>query len=118
MDVYDVLHLSSARTDNIVFRLITSDVDECKNNAGMKSSVCVNGQCQNTMKDYICVCNAGFRSDPTKKLCNGKNVINTTGMAIAKKKTKQNLRRFSFNLCESYKGLFVGLAKDRSVQRQ
>ena len=43
----------------------------------MKTSVCVNGQCQNTMKDYICVCNAGFRSDPTKKLCNGKNIIYT-----------------------------------------
>lgn len=38
----------------------------------MKKNVCVNGQCQNTMKDYICVCNAGFRSDVTKKLCNGK----------------------------------------------
>ena len=49
-----------------------TDVDECKNNAGMKkNSVCVNGECQNTMKDYICVCNAGFRSDVTKKLCNG-----------------------------------------------
>ena len=46
------------------------------NNAGMKKDVCTNGQCQNTMKDYICVCNAGFRSDVTKKLCNGKNQIN------------------------------------------
>ena len=63
----------------------------------MKSSVCVNGQCQNTMKDYICVCNAGFRSDPTKKLCNGKNVINTTGMAKAKK-TKQNKTSAGFRL--------------------
>ena len=35
-------------------------------------SVCVNGECQNTMKDYMCVCHAGFRSDVTKKLCNGK----------------------------------------------
>ena len=52
-------------------------------------SVCVNGQCQNTMKDYICVCNAGFRSDPTKKLCNGKNIINTAGMAKAKKQKKR-----------------------------
>ena len=43
------------------------------------------------MKDYICVCNAGFRSDPTKKLCNGKNVINTTGMAKAKKKNETKL---------------------------
>ena len=86
MDVYDVLHLSSAFTDYIVFCLIASDVDECKNNAGMKTSVCVNGQCQNTMKDYICVCNAGFRSDPTKKLCNGKNIINTAGMAKTKTK--------------------------------
>ena len=51
--------------------LITSDVDECKNNAGMKKNVCINGECQNTMKDYICVCNVGFRSDVTKKLCNG-----------------------------------------------
>ena len=84
----------------------------------MKSSVCVNGQCQNTMKDYICVCNAGFRSDPTKKLCNGKNVINTTGMAKAKKKNKTKLAPVFVYLCESYKGLFVGLAKDRSVQRQ
>lgn len=24
------------------------------------------------MKDYICVCNVGFRSDVIKKLCNGK----------------------------------------------
>ena len=47
-------------------------MDECVNNAGMKKDVCTNGQCQNTMKDYICVCNAGFRSDVTKKLCNGK----------------------------------------------
>ena len=55
----------------------------------MKTSVCVNGQCQNTMKDYICVCNAGFRSDPTKKLCNGKNIIFTARMAKTKnKKTK------------------------------
>ena len=112
---FTVLHLSSARTDYIVFRLIASDVDECKNNAGMKTSVCANGQCQNTMKDYICVCNAGFRSDPTKKLCNGKNIIYTAGMA---KKQKQNFSRFSFKLHKSYKGLFVGLAKDRSVQRQ
>ena len=51
---------------------MSSDVDECVNNAGMKKDVCTNGQCQNTMKDYICVCNAGFRSDVTKKLCNGK----------------------------------------------
>ena len=49
------------------------------------------------MKDYICVCNAGFRSDPTKKLCNGKNVINTTGMAKAKKK-KQNKTSAGFRL--------------------
>ena len=83
----------------------------------MKTSVCVNGQCQNTMKDYICVCNAGFRSDPTKKLCNGKNIIFTARMAKTKKQ-KQNFSRFSFKLCKSYKGLFVGLAKDRSVQRQ
>ena len=53
----------------------SSDVDECVNNAGMKKNVCSNGQCQNTMKDYICVCNAGFRSDVTKKLCNGKVLI-------------------------------------------
>ena len=49
------------------------DVDECKNNAGMTNySVCVNGECQNTMKNYMCVCHAGFRSDVTKKLCNGR----------------------------------------------
>lgn len=54
----------------------------------MKTNVCVNGQCQNTMKNYICVCNAGFRSDPTKKLCNGKNIIYTGGMAKAKNKNK------------------------------
>ena len=35
-------------------------------------SVCVNGECQNIMKDYMCVCHAGFRSDVTKKLCNGR----------------------------------------------
>ena len=57
--------------DNIWLPFI--DVDECKNNAGMKNySVCVNGECQNTMNDYMCVCHAGFRSDVTKKLCNGK----------------------------------------------
>lgn len=50
------------------------DVNECKNNAGMKNySVCVNGECQNIMKDYMCVCHAGFRSDVTKKLCNDIN---------------------------------------------
>ena len=55
----------------VVIRVISSDVDECVNNAGMKKDVCTNGQCQNTMKDYMCVCNAGFRGDVTKKLCNG-----------------------------------------------
>ena len=44
----------------------------------MKTNVCVNGQCQNTMKDYICVCNAGFRSDVTKKLCNGEKAYRVT----------------------------------------
>ena len=52
-------------------KLFSLDVDECVNNAGMKTNVCTNGQCQNTMKDYICVCNPGYRSDVTKKLCNG-----------------------------------------------
>ena len=61
-----------------MFCSITSDVDECTNNAGMKTNVCVNGQCQNTMKDYICVCNAGFRSDVTKKLCNGEKAYRVT----------------------------------------
>lgn len=59
-------------TNRIFICGLSSDVDECVNNAGMKKDVCTNGQCQNTMKDYICVCNAGFRSDVTKKLCNGK----------------------------------------------
>ena len=55
----------------ILISVVFLDVDECVNNAGMKKNVCTNGECQNTMKDYICVCNAGFRSDVTKKLCNG-----------------------------------------------
>ena len=59
-------------TNRVLICAISSDVDECVNNAGMKKDVCTNGTCQNTMKDYICVCNAGFRSDVTKKLCNGK----------------------------------------------
>ncbi|KAJ7384612.1 Fibrillin-1 [Desmophyllum pertusum] len=45
------------------------DVDECVNNAGMKKDVCTNGQCQNTMKDYMCVYIDECREDP--RLCHG-----------------------------------------------
>ena len=58
-------------TDLIFIRVVSPDVDECVNNKGMKTNVCINGECQNTMKDYICVCNPGYKSDVTKKLCNG-----------------------------------------------
>ena len=74
----------------------------------MKTSVCVNGQCQNTMKDYICVCNAGFRSDPTKKLCNGKNIIYTARMAKTKNKTSTGFR---LNYARVTKGCLWGWPK-------
>lgn len=76
MVVYETISSLAKETNRVLICGISSDVDECVNNAGMKKDVCTNGQCQNTMRDYICVCNAGFRSDVTKKLCNGKNQIN------------------------------------------
>ena len=76
MVVYETISSLAEEINRVLICGISSDVDECVNNAGMKKDVCKNGQCQNTMKDYICVCNAGFRSDVTKKLCNGKNQIN------------------------------------------
>ena len=38
------------------------DIDECKTLPGL----CANGQCVNTMGSYRCICNRGFRADPTQ----------------------------------------------------
>ena len=60
------------------------------------------------MKDYICVCNAGFRSDPTKKLCNGKNIIFTARIAKTKNKTSAGFR---LNYARVTKGCLWGWPK-------
>ncbi|ESO94529.1 hypothetical protein LOTGIDRAFT_232356 [Lottia gigantea] len=41
------------------------DIDEC---IGMPGA-CTNGRCFNTMGSYRCVCNPGYKADPSGKMC-------------------------------------------------
>ena len=47
-----------------------TDIDECASMPG----ACENGRCLNTMGSYRCVCNKGYKTDPSGKRCIGKFV--------------------------------------------
>lgn len=45
------------------------DINECAQNPNM----CQNGACENLMGTYRCICNPGYREDPTGKVCSDIN---------------------------------------------
>lgn len=47
------------------------DIDECSS----QRALCRNGQCVNTVGNFLCVCNDGYELSPDKRLCIGKKVL-------------------------------------------
>lgn len=67
--------------DILIQAIIFSDIDECNENG----KLCINGQCENTVGSYRCICDRGFQLSPDGAYCLGKYLVsNEKSLIIVK----------------------------------